>query len=124
MLRLLSAIGEKAVLYLTGPMTPEECLDLQSRPWAELCRDLLNGMGVPWGEMNGVLHSDSEPNVAAREMSEDEQLKVMPNMKLAPDDFPFPGNRCRGSAEPELCLDLIIGTGVLRGEMKGLADGL
>lgn len=122
--RLFRAIGEKAVLYRTGPMTPDECLDRHNRPCAELWRDLLKGMGVPCGEMKGVLHSDSEPNVAAREMSDEDELKVMPSMNPAPDDFPFPGKRWRGSADPELCLDLIMGTGVLRGEMNGLAEGL
>ena len=76
LLRLLSAIGEKfaaAALYLYGP-SPEECLLLHSLPWAELCLDRLKGMGVPCGEMKGVLHSETEPNVAAREMSDDEEL--------------------------------------------------
>lgn len=43
-------------------------------PWAELCLDLLKGMGVPCGEMKGVLHSEVEPNVAAREMSDEDEL--------------------------------------------------
>jgi hypothetical protein len=78
--------------------------------------------------MNGVLHSEAEPKVAAREMSDDEELKIIPPTLMTPPGppplGPPPGKRCRGSALPELCLDLIIGTGVLRGEMNGLADGL
>ena len=77
LLRLLSAIGEKfaavAALYRYGP-SPEECLERQRRPCAELCLERLKGTGVPCGEMKGVLHSDTEPNVAAREMSDEEEL--------------------------------------------------
>ena len=78
--------------------------------------------------MKGVLHSEADPNVAAREMSDDEELKRIPPMPITPPGPPPlgapPGKRWRGSALPELCLDLIIGTGVLLGEMNGLADGL
>jgi hypothetical protein len=85
----------------------------------------LNGIGVPCGEMKGVLHSDADPNVAALEMSELDELNRMP-MPIPPGPLlgPPPGNRWSGKALPELCRDLIIGTGVLRGEMKGLAEGL
>ena len=92
---MFSAIGEKAGLYLKGPPTPEECLDRQRRPWAELCRDLLNGIGVPCGEMNGVLHSDAEPKVAALEMSELDELNKIPPMPMPPGPLlgPPPGRR-------------------------------
>ena len=117
--------------YLYGP-SPLECLDLlQSLPCAELCLDLLNGIGVPCGLMKGVLHSEAEPNVAARETSEPEEPKLIlamaPPTAFPPCPPPPPplGNRCRGSALPELCLDLSTGgTGVLRGLMNGLAFGL
>ena len=83
---------------LYGPipdMTPDECLERHSLPCAELCLDRLKGMGVPWGEIKGVLHSEAEPNVAAREMSDPEEPKgplvVVPC-----------GNICSGSALPLL----------------------
>ena len=31
---------------------------------------ILKGMGVPMGDMKGVLDSEAEPNVAARDMSD------------------------------------------------------
>ena len=76
--------------------------------------------------MNGVLHSEAEPNVAARDISELEELNKIPLMPMTavPLLGPPPGSRWRGKALPELCRDLIIGTGVLLGEMNGLADGL
>ena len=82
-----------------------------------MCLDRLKGIGVPWGEIKGVLHSEAEPNVAAREISDPEDPKgpfvVVPW-----------GNICKGSALPELWRDLIIWTGVLLGLIKGEADGL
>ena len=91
--------------------------------------NLLNGIGVPCGEMKGVLHSEAEPNVAALEISDDEELKIIPipipiTLGPPPPLGPPPGRRCSGRALPELCRDLIIGTGVLRGDMNGLAEGL
>ncbi len=80
---------------------------------------LLNGTGVPCGDMKGVLHSDVDPKVAAREISEEAELNP-------PDTFPdalCPGSRWSGNALPELCRDLNMCTGVLRGEMNGLATG-
>ena len=72
-------------------------------------------MGVPWGEMKGVEHSEADPKVAALDMSELElELKFASFWAPPPAGTP-PGwlRRCRGSADPELCLDLIIGgTGV------------
>ena len=78
-------------------------------------------------EFMNVPIPEAEPNVAAREISEDDELKRIAPMPKTPGPPPFgppPGSRCRGRALPELCLDLIMGTGVLLGEMKGLADGL
>jgi len=135
LLRLFSAIGENVLLYLYGPR-PLECRDLlQSRPCAELCLDLLKGMGVPCGLMKGVLHSDAEPKVAARLTSDPEEPKLslvcMPWPPPPPPTTPtpappaLPGSRCRGRALPELCRERMMGgTGVLRGLMKGLAFGL
>ena len=37
-----------------------------------MCLDRLKGIGVPWGEIKGVLHSEADPNVAAREISHPE----------------------------------------------------
>lgn len=75
-------------------------------------------MGVPWGEIKGVLHSEAEPNVAAREMSDPEEPKGP--FVVAPPC----GNICRGNALPLLWRDLIMWTGVLLGEINGEADGL
>ena len=72
---------------------------------------------MPWGEIKGVLHSEAEPNVAAREMSEPEEPKgplvVVPC-----------GSIWSGKALPLLWRDLIIWTGVLLGDINGEADGL
>ena len=73
-------------------------------------------MGVPWGEMNGVLHSEADPKVAARLMSDPEDPK-------GPLEVPH-GSICRGKALPLLCRDLIMWTGVLLGDINGEADGL
>jgi len=84
-------------------------------------------MGVPWGEMKGVEHSEADPKVAALDMSELELELKFASFWAPPPAWTPPGwlRRCRGSADPELCLDLIIGgTGVDLGEMKGLAEGL
>ena len=77
-------------------------------------------MGVPWGEMKGVEHSEAEPKVAARLMSELElELKLgsfwppPPAVWPPPDWPPLLGRRCSGRAEPELWRERIIGgTGV------------
>merc|ERR1719225_1120851 len=76
-------------------------------------------MGVPMGDMKGVLDSEAEPNVAARDMSDPLPLGCC---CLPPPPLP-PGNRCRGSALPLLCRDLSMWTGVDLGEMKGEAGG-
>ena len=94
-------------------------------------------MGVPCGDMNGVLLSDADPNVAALDISDDDELKfgifcpVLTTTPPGPITTPLTptvalpwGKRCRGRALPELCRDLIDGTGVLRGDINGLADGL
>ena len=115
--------------HLYGPR-PLECRDLlQSLPCAELCLDLLKGMGVPCGLMNGVLHSEADPKVAARLTSDPEEPKLslvcMPCTTGPPAPPAPPGSRCRGRALPELCRERSTGgTGVLRGLMKGLAFGL
>ena len=97
----------------------------------------MNGIGVPWGDIKGVLLSDADPNVAALEMSDEDELKFgifCPTLFTGPPGPittpPTPtvalpcGNRCSGRELPELCRDLIVGTGVLRGDIKGLAEGL
>ena len=74
-----------------------------------------------------MLHSEAEPNVAARDISEEDELNSTPPIPMMPVPPPFgppPGSKCNGRAEPELCRDRIVGTGVLRGEINGLADGL
>ena len=103
--------------YLYGP-TPDECLDLHSLPWAELWRERLNGIGVPWGDIKGVLHSEADPKVAALEISEPEDPKG-PLVVV----FPW-GSICNGKALPLLWRDRNIWTGVLLGEIKGEAKGL
>ena len=111
-------LPEYCLLYCLSRGTPLLCLDRQSRPWALLCRDLLKGMGVPWGEMKGVLDSEAEPKVAALEMSLPLPLGCCCRPPL------LPGRRWRGRAEPELCLERsMLCTGVERGEMKGEAGG-
>ena len=112
-------------MYLKGSPTPDECLERHSLPCAELCLDRLKGMGVPWGEMKGVLHSEADPKVAARDISDPDD----PNgpFVVAPGTPPGPppcGSICRGNALPLLCRDLIIWTGVLLGDIKGEAEGL
>jgi hypothetical protein len=82
--------------------TPLECLERQSLPWAELCLERLKGIGVPWGDMKGVEDSDAEPNVAALEIS----LPLPLGCCCLPPLFTLLGRRCKGSAEPEECLDL------------------
>ena len=82
-------------------------------------------MGVPWGEMKGVEHSEADPKVAALDMSELELELKFASFWAPPPAWTPPGwlRRCRGSADPELCLDLIIGgTGVdlgARSDAKG-----
>jgi len=116
--KLFRAIGENGVIvYLYGP-TPDECLDLHSLPWAELWRERLNGIGVPWGDIKGVLHSEADPKVAALEISEPEDPKG-PLVVV----FPW-GSICNGKALPLLWRDRNIWTGVLLGEIKGEAKGL
>jgi len=110
-------LPEYCLLYCLSRGTPLLCLDLHSLPWALLCRDLLKGIGVPWGEMKGVLDSEADPNVAALEMSLPLPLGCCCRPPL------LPGRRWRGRAEPELCLDRSMWTGVERGEMKGEAGG-
>ena len=92
---------------------------------------------MPMGDMKGVLDSEAEPNVAARDMSDPLPLGCC---CLPPPPLPEivtvsclrhneslgrspPGNRCRGSALPLLCRDLSMWTGVDLGEMKGEAGG-
>jgi len=91
------------------------------RAEAELCRDLLKGMGVLWGEIKGVEDSEAEPKVAALEIS----LPLPLGCCCLPGAGPvvLPGRRWSGRPEPELCLDLSMCTGVERGEMKGEAGG-
>lgn len=79
-------------------------------------------MGVPCGEIKGVLHSEVDPKVAALLMSEDPELKPLP--LTAGILWEAWGSKCNGSALPELWRDRNIGTGVLLGDMKGLAVGL
>ena len=75
-------------------------------------------MGVPWGEMKGVLDSEAEPKVAALEISLPLPLGCCWRPPL------FPGRRWSGRAEPELCLERsMLWTGVERGDMKGEAGG-
>ena len=76
----------------------------------------MKGMGVPMGDMKGVLDSDADPKVAAREMSDPLPLGCC----WRP---PLPGSRCRGSALPLLWRERSMCTGVERGEMKGEAGG-
>lgn len=75
--RLLKAPGEygmvlKRLVYWLLPAAaaapvlvprerPLEWRDRHNRGWAELCLDLLKGMGVPWGDMKGVDDSLAEP---------------------------------------------------------------
>ena len=87
MFKLLNAIGENVwILYLYGAR-PEEWRDRQSLPCAELWRERLNGIGVPCGDIKGVLLSEAEPNVAALDMSEEDELKFgifCPTLTTAP----------------------------------------
>lgn len=76
---------------------------------------MAKGTGVPMGDMKGVLDSEAEPNVAARDMSD-------PPLGCCCLPLP-PGSRCRGRALPLLCRDLSMWTGVDLGEMKGEAGG-
>ena len=85
-----------------------------------MCLDRLKGMGVPWGEMKGVLHSEADPKVAAREISDPEDPKGP--FVVAP--APPCGNICSGNALPLLWRDLIMCTGVLLGDINGDAEGL
>ena len=64
-----------------------------------------------------MLDSEADPKVAALEMSLPLPLGCWCLPPL------FPGRRWRGRAEPELCLDLSMWTGVDLGDMKGEAGG-
>lgn len=77
----------------------------------------MKGMGVPMGDMKGVLDSDADPKVAALDISDPLPLGCC---CLPP---PFPGRRWRGRALPLLCRDLSMWTGVDLGDMKGEAGG-